>query len=904
MNRKRLSLLLALCMMLSLLPIGAQAAGRRTVRETYINPAYAEVIDASELSASSDSGSARAASTVCNSVEEAAANVREQLKSRRETVQVSLRTTDDYSGLAEQIYQHAVAHTGVPNEGDFLRWQIGGWQVTISWSEGSTYNDYAFTYTMRYYTTADQERTLDARVAQALDAMQLSGRSREDTIRTIYNYVRDHVTYDYANLEDDSYKLKYTAYAALINGTSVCQGYSVLLYRLMLEAGIDCRVVTGVAGKNQEGHAWNIVKLGGVYYCMDATWDSGSDTNRYELVGLNSFTDHTRDPEYSEAAFTSVYPTSNTDYVFGSAKTSGDLTYIVKNGNAVITECAQSVAGEIELPAVMDGMTLTGIGFGAFERCAKVTAVYVPETVTEIAERAFHQSCASLADVYYTGSREQWEAIPTAGENDALLRAEKHFNFCRHEMTKTEAVAPTCTASGAPELWTCGLCGLVFLDAKGAQIASSADLTIPALGHDYADTVTAPSCTEQGYTTHTCRRCGYSCTDSFVDAAGHDIRLQNERHATETASGYTGDKVCAVCGELFELRQPTELRNAVDPSCTEVGYSGDEIIIGSDETVQQGEILPALGHAWSDWTVDKPATETAEGVETRTCSVCGATESRSIQKLPHVHKYTDTVTKPTCTKDGYTTHTCSECGYSYNSMWTLPTGHSWGAWKVKTAATETAEGVDTRICSVCGITETRSTPKLTPKPAPPKPSDPKPAENPFADVHQDDYFYDPVLWALNHDPQITDGMTETTFAPDVTCTRGQVVTFLWRSMGCAEPKNTHNPFADVSANDYYYKAVLWAVEKGITDGTSDTTFSPNDPCTRAHVVTFLWRAESKPDAGSDNPFTDVTRGEYYTHAVLWAVSRQITDGTSETTFSPESPCTRGQIVTFLCRDMQ
>ena len=177
-------------------------------------------------------------------------------------------------------------------------------------------------------------------------------------------------------------------------------------------------------------------------------------------------------------------------------------------------------------------------------------------------------------------------------------------------------------------------------------------------------------------------------------------------------------------------------------------------------------------------------------------------------------------------------------------------------------------------------------------------------ENPFKDVPQSEYFYAPVLWAYNHDPQITDGMTETTFVPDGTCTRGQVVTFLWRAMGCQEPTKSDNPFKDVKSGDYFYKAVLWAVEKGITDGTSDTTFSPNDPCTRAHVVTFLWRAENKPDAGNNNPFKDVPQSEYYFKPVLWAVAQKITDGTTETTFSPDDPCTRGQIVTFLYRDMK
>ena len=111
-----------------------------------------------------------------------------------------------------------------------------------------------------------------------------------------------------------------------------------------------------------------------------------------------------------------------------------------------------------------------------------------------------------------------------------------------------------------------------------------------------------------------------------------------------------------------------------------------------------------------------------------------------------------------------------------------------------------------------------------------------------------------------------------------------------------------NPFTDVKPSDYFYDAVLWAVESGITQGTSKTTFSPNDACTRAHVVTFLWRSEGQPSAGSANPFRDVPGGQYYYSAVLWAVKNEITAGTSATTFSPDNPCTRGQIVTFLYRD--
>ena len=172
--------------------------------------------------------------------------------------------------------------------------------------------------------------------------------------------------------------------------------------------------------------------------------------------------------------------------------------------------------------------------------------------------------------------------------------------------------------------------------------------------------------------------------------------------------------------------------------------------------------------------------------------------------------------------------------------------------------------------------------------------------NPFRDVKTGAFYYDAVLWAVNANPQVTSGTSATTFSPSATCTRAQVVTFLWRAKGCPEPKS-NNPFKDVKQGEYYYKAVLWAVENDITAGTSATTFSPNAGCTRAQVVTFLWRTEGQPKATSSaNPFKDVTGGYYY-DAVLWAVEKNITAGTSATTFSPNNTCTRGQIVTFLYR---
>ena len=173
-------------------------------------------------------------------------------------------------------------------------------------------------------------------------------------------------------------------------------------------------------------------------------------------------------------------------------------------------------------------------------------------------------------------------------------------------------------------------------------------------------------------------------------------------------------------------------------------------------------------------------------------------------------------------------------------------------------------------------------------------------QNPFVDVKQGDYYYDAVQWAVGK--KITSGTSATTFTPDGICTRAQTVTFLWRSQGSPKAAGAENPFTDVSKDAYYYDAVLWAVEQGITNGTSATTFSPDATVTRGQTAAFLWRVAKQPQVDQTaNPFADVTQDAYYYNAVLWAVVKEITNGTSSTTFSPDQGCTRAQIVTFLWR---
>ena len=165
----------------------------------------------------------------------------------------------------------------------------------------------------------------------------------------------------------------------------------------------------------------------------------------------------------------------------------------------------------------------------------------------------------------------------------------------------------------------------------------------------------------------------------------------------------------------------------------------------------------------------------------------------------------------------------------------------------------------------------------------------KPA-NPFEDIRESDYFYDAVLWAYYAEPQVTNGIDATHFGPASTVTRGQAVTFLWRAVGCPEPANKHNPFVDVPESEYYYKPILWAVEKGITKGTDDTHFTPHQTCSTAHILTFLYRTLGIGDNG------------WYEEAGAWAKDAGLLDGLT-LAVSPEVDCPRADVVLFLYRQL-
>ena len=342
---------------------------------------------------------------------------------------------------------------------------------------------------------------------------------------------------------------------------------------------------------------------------------------------------------------------------------------------------------------------------------------------------------------------------------------------------------------------------------------------------------------------------------------------------------------CTKCGQTKELKEVPALGHLAGewvlvgpPGCTESGAE-ESVCQRCQETIQRS--VEPLGHSYEVSVV--PPTCGRDGYTRHTCIVCGHEERTDrVEKLGH--NYITTVIPPTCTADGYTRHKCENCGDAYRTDTVPKTGHHYDEGVQTKEPTLTTKGRIVYTCVGCGITRTEYTDKYV---------------NPFEDISEDAFYFKGVLWASN--TGVTQGVDATHFSPGDTCTRAQVVTFLWRAAGEPVPESMDNPFVDVKAGKFYYKAVLWAAQQGITSGIDATHFAPDQSCTRAQVVTFLYRAKGEPQSTRPAGFADVPSNRYYYDAVNWAYEQKITSGVTTSKFAPDLPCTRGQIVTFLYR---
>ena len=397
-----------------------------------------------------------------------------------------------------------------------------------------------------------------------------------------------------------------------------------------------------------------------------------------------------------------------------------------------------------------------------------------------------------------------------------------------------------------------------------------------------------------------CTACGGTVkgeTGDFKHSGPFELR--DVRKATCTEKGYSGNRYCTECDRiaqkgsstpsLHEIAGNYQVINAVKPTCTAVGYSGDYQCTGDcGQIFRYGHVLNKLGHNWDD---GKPATQgKSEGI-LYTCRRVGCDETKFVKDSAPTEYSVKVSTDGNGT--AMADKTSAAAGTVVSLSATPKSGYTFKQWQVITGGVTIK---DNKFTMPAGNVEVKA---IFEKNATPPPG---PAVNPFVDVPAGSFYYDAVLWAV--EKGVTTGTSATTFEPDGSCTRAQAVTFLWRVAGCPAPKSAAMPFTDVKAGSFYYDAVLWAVENGITKGTSETTFEPEADCTRAQIVTLIWRAQKSPAAGTDNPFNDVKAGSFYETAVLWAVKAGVTKGTSAVTFEPEGICTRAQIVTLIWRCMK
>ena len=568
-------------------------------------------------------------------------------------------------------------------------------------------------------------------------------------------------------------------------------------------------------------------------------------------------------------------------------RTVADAFKVTDSGEAAYVDGSRSAAEKLS-GEVYDLSGVTPLKYAAFGS--------IPPTKDSVTEaKALKHSFPRDVTIWYPSpdynkdAYGQWRSVVTPGNPMSTwygYSCEPMWVGHYHEYGDPEIVERTCTQDGL-EIYTCH----VWQDGKECGHVETV-VTAEHTGHD-SEVIKSedPDCTHDGVAWYQCYNewCDKPIYSETLPALGHDYEhLAEYKAPTCLEPGYARG-TCSRCGEAIDEVIPAKGHNTSSmdlvkaPTCTESGYYQGDCMDCGRRNVRQ--TVPALGHDWNDGVIIKPATQTEDGSALYTCMRCGETEERVIPKTMHVHSYVETVVPPTCTTEGYTNYKCSGCGDEYNDNY-IPAAHKWDQGTVVTPAGAHTAGSIKYTCTVCGTYKYDTIPATGLQ---------------FVDVPDGDWFTEPVNWAVNHKPQITNGTDPTHFSPDAYCTRGQAVTFLYRAAG--EPAVTGvNPFYDVHADDYYYNAVRWAVKNGITDGTSPSTFSPDDTCTRAHIVTFLWRWMNKPGVHSSViPFWDVGYNEWYTQPVLWAAENNVTNGISPGIFGTMNYCTRAQIVTFLQR---
>lgn len=539
----------------------------------------------------------------------------------------------------------------------------------------------------------------------------------------------------------------------------------------------------------------------------------------------------------------------------------------VPSGTVAIADGAFKDCARLESLVIPD--SVISIGESAFENCAALKRITLPKSITKLEASCF-SGCASLAEIALP------DGLKTLGEKvfsgcaalksvripaEVTVIPAEAFSGC----LSLESITIPKSVSHIKERAFDGCTALKKVDYLGSdtdwgQVTKETgnnaldntekSFTRTDHEHKYTDTVIPPTCTERGCTVHLCA-CGDKREDSYTPPLGHS---------------YKGG-ICVRCG-ILDPNGDTQHKHdfiptVTKPTCMSEGFTTYACSCGECYTK---DYVSAVGHKTQLQNAKAAGCLTGGYTGDEVCTVCGKVfkQGSVIFALGH-DPQTARVKAPTCTESGYTGDLiCTRCGDMTQIGKTVAAaGHKFFG----------------GVCSVCGAKGAEAAPE-------------------FEDVKPGAFYFDAVQWAVKNG--ITNGTGKSTFSPNSVCSRYQIVMFLWRAAGQPEAKAAVS-FADVKPGDIFYEAVQWAVERGITNGTSSTSFSPYAPCTRGQIVTFLYRSADSPKVSGTCGFSDVSAGSFCRDAVIWASSEGITKGTSAGRFSPNEGCTRAQVVTFLYR---